>query len=328
MPILIDGCTYLFDGYSENLAASHAAAVITTVPDDPNDVFDTAILKIFRALKTAASHPRLRVVRAVSDISEARGLGQTGIILGFQNTLPLATDLDRVWLFAQIGVRVVQLTYNARNFVGDGCLENPDGGLSRFGRNLIKELNSAGIVVDLSHAGPRTALEAVEHSDKPPIVSHAGIAAVVRNPRNVNDEVIDAVAARGGVIGCCPWASMCWLGGEEFTVRDFIRHVDYVANRVGAGHVGISTDSACTVDVARTQSLADAMPARYPEILTSSFVAKFGNRVENRYPKGLQSMRDLPSLLGVLIGHGYSEDDASRILGGNFFRVFEAVWGG
>lgn len=323
--LLIDGLAYAFDGYSENVAASGATALNVTVPD-PDDNFQDAMVKVLTAVRIASSHPNLRVVYSASDITEARAQGQTGIIIGFQESLPFGTDLDRIWMFAHVGVRVVQLTYNFRNFVGDGCLEDPDGGLSRFGRRVIRELDSAGVIVDLSHAGSRTALEAVELGEKPPVVSHAGAAAVVHNPRNLSDAVIDAVAARGGVLGCCCWGPMCWLGGDDFTVEDLVRHIEYVAGRVGVDHVGISTDSACTTDVASTQIIAERTHARYPEV-TGPFVSKFGIRIEARYPKGLCNLRELATLPEVLSRHGFGQEDVAKILGGNFLRVFRAVWG-
>jgi membrane dipeptidase len=119
---------------------------------------------------------------------------------------------------------------------------------------------------------------------------------------------------------------MCWLGGEDFTVQDFIRHIDHVADRVGIDHVGIATDSACTDDVPRTQVLADRTNERYPEVV-GRFVAKFGPTVEVRYPQGLRNLRELPLLTAALLLGGYKQTDVAKVMGLNFLRVFRAAWG-
>ncbi|MBI3944044.1 MAG: membrane dipeptidase, partial [Chloroflexi bacterium] len=136
--------------------------------------------------------------RSVADIKAAKQSGRTGIIFGFQNTAPVEDDLSLLAIFKELGVRIIQITYNEGNYAGAGCLESKDWGLSRFGVDLIEEMNRLGLLIDLSHVGYRTSMEAIEASQQPVAFTHANPRALCDNPRNKTDEQLLAVARKGG----------------------------------------------------------------------------------------------------------------------------------
>ena len=137
----------------------------------------------------------LLLVTKAEDMERAKREGKLGIIFHFQGSSPVEKDLGLVEIFYRLGVRVMQLTYNVKDFVGDGCEETGNGGLSDFGKKLIREMNRVGMVVDLSHTGHRTTMEAMEVSQSPCVFSHSGCSAVFRSNRNIHDDQIKAVAA-------------------------------------------------------------------------------------------------------------------------------------
>ncbi len=140
-------------------------------------------------------------VRATADILVAKAAGKTGIVLGFQNTCAVEDDLDLLAVFHELGVRVMQMAYMDANYAGQGCLERLDAGLTNFGLEMVAEMNRLGILIDLSHVGPRTTLDTIEASAKPVAFTHANPKSLCAHPRNKSDEAIKALARKGGVIG-------------------------------------------------------------------------------------------------------------------------------
>ena len=146
-------------------------------------------------------------VKRVSDLDRAKSESKLGIIFGFQHTECIGRDLTLLDTFFDLGVRIVQLTYNVANFVGAGCLEPRDGGLTKFGREAVARLDELGVVVDLSHCGQRATADAIEASTKPVVISHSGCREVYRTPRSKEDSELKAMADKGGVLGiyCMPF---------------------------------------------------------------------------------------------------------------------------
>lgn len=138
----------------------------------------------------AAHAGALRRVLGVTDIAAASAAGQVGVIYGFQNTEMLGRELDRVRLFAKLGVRVIQLTYNGRNAVGDGAMVPDDQGLSRFGAEVVERLQVEGVLVDLSHSSEKTCLDALALAQRPVAITHSACRAVADHPRNKSDAVL------------------------------------------------------------------------------------------------------------------------------------------
>ena len=183
-------------------------------------------------------------MRTVADIARAKETDRLGLIYGFQDATMFEHDASRVDLFHQLSVRICQLTYNVRNLVGDGCLEPANGGLSAFGHRVVGRMNAAGMLVDLSHVGERTTLDAIAASTKPVAFTHSGCKAMNDVPRNKTDDQLRKLAAKGGVVGIymMPFLRAAGQPGPD----DFVKHVEHAVNTCGDDHVGIGSDLSIT----------------------------------------------------------------------------------
>lgn len=264
-------------------------------------------------------------VRKAADIEEAKRTGKIGVIFHFQGTDPLEDSVELVDAYKAIGVGMIQLTYNVKNRVGDGCEERTDAGLSRFGLQVIERMNQAGIVVDCSHTGYRTTMDAFAASTAPTVFSHANPRAVHGTPRNIVDEQIKAAAATGGltgIVGFPPFVSP----DQRPTLDQYIDHISYVANLVGIDHVALGIDyftgqSPYTSDAAAKQF--------YDGVIASGrWSTQSYPPPPYVYPAGIETPDKMPNLTAALLQRGFSEGDIRKILGGNWMRVFRAVWGG
>src|SRR5688500_13772163 len=177
----------------------------------------------------------VRIVRRADDIRQCEKDGKLGLLLGYQNSNLFEGRIRYVELFADMGVRVVQLTYNNQNELGGSCYEAEDSGLSRFGKEVVAEMARCGIVVDCSHVGDRTTLMAIEHSPKPIAVTHANAASIFPHKRNRSDDVLKALAETGGVIGCAAYRNITPAEACS-TVRGFAEMVARTAEIAGVDH--------------------------------------------------------------------------------------------
>ena len=271
-----------------------------------------------------AHRDRFSQVMCAADIEAAKSQGRLGIIFHFQNTDPVDDDLDLLPVYARLGVRMVQLTYNRKNRVGDGCEERTDAGLSRFGVRLIQEMNRLRLLVDLSHTGYRTTMEAMEISNAPPVFSHANCRAVCDSVRNLRDDQIRAVAARGGTIGIVGFPAFV-APVPRPTLDHLIAHIDHIAGLVGTDAIALGLDY--------FDGMAGVMPteeaaALYERLLATGVWTPEGYPPPPwHYPEGLERPSGLPQLTAALLDRGYGAEDVHKILGGNFLRVFHQVCG-
>ena len=182
-------------------------------------------------------------IRSVEDIRAAKANRRVGILLNTQNSICLGTDIDKVDFFYNLGLRVIQITYNHQNFMASGCLEDPSKGLSLFGIDAIGRMNEVGILVDTGHTGEGSIKNAVEVSTKPISCSHAGLAALSKsdNPRVVSDSALRCIAERGGVFGLSAIPGML-TGNHRCTLNDYIDHMQHAINVMGVEGVGIGSD--------------------------------------------------------------------------------------
>ncbi|MCC6935943.1 MAG: dipeptidase [Thermomicrobiales bacterium] len=320
--IVIDGCSFFSKGWHERLEVSGVTALQMTVPW-PWDDARTAIRRYSEYYAIVRDEPRLNIVLTADDIKRNKAEGRVGFILGCQNAQILEDDPSLVEVFARLGVRVIQLAYNSRNLLADGCLESNDAGLSRLGRTMIQEMNRHGIQVDLSHTGERSSREAIELSEKPCIISHANPRTRSENPRNISDDLIKACAEAGGVIGVTPYAPINWTGGDAPpTLQDVVDHAEYLADLVGAEHISFGTDSEATPG-AYPAAVTNHLSSSFPEP-TASFRAKHPGL---RKTVGFESMENLPEFTAALLARGWSEDDVRGVLGLNLLRVYGQNWG-
>jgi membrane dipeptidase len=272
-----------------------------------------------------ARHPDvfLKVLKA-ADLATAKSSNRLGVIYGFQDTSMLEGDLSRLEVFTGLGVRIVQMTYNRGNLMGDGCLEARDAGLTRLGRELIERLNQRRVLLDLSHGGARTIEEGIAACKGPLAITHTGCRALVDVPRNVRDEALKAVADKGGVVGIY---SMCFLKYLSQPHReDLIRHVEHAVEVCGEDHVGLGTDgniSALTVDEAYRKSFRAEIAERIKAGISAPGESP---DVLNMIPEYNTPRRFL--LLADDLGRrGWPESRIEKLLGANFARLFTEVWG-
>jgi membrane dipeptidase len=248
--IVIDGLTFYYDGPSERLNPKGLTALNLTACETYNG-WNASLKEIMDIRAAIDRDPVCTVIRSAADIEQAKKDGKVGVIIGVQASYFIEMELWRLQTLHDVGLRIFQLTYNDRTYTGDGCLEPVDGGLTKYGRMVIDELARIGIALDLSHVGRRTSMEAIEASPVPPMFSHANPNALTENPRNLTDEQIRMIGERKGLIGICTWAPLCWKNQPQPpSTDDVVDHVDYVVQMIGIDHVGIATDSGCTMNQA------------------------------------------------------------------------------
>ena len=294
----------------------------SVIADDFPTGFEDAIARLYEEHALVEAFPEAAlVVRSVDDIAHAKATGRVGVILSTQGLACVGEDTRRVWALQALGVRIMQLTYNERSAIGCGCMEPNDTGLTRAGQKVVEEMNRLGVVVDLSHAGRRTALDAARHTRAPVIVSHAGVRALNPHVRNVTDELIDAVAATGGVIGLCPHSIFVERErGSRPGIEAFLDHVAYVVERVGIDHVGVGTDN-FQYDTYVTTFGRAGFERTFP-----GFFGGYGPT--EKHAEGFSRWEDWPNLHRSLRRRGLDAEATRKVLGGNFLRVFDAVWPG
>ena len=270
------------------------------------------------------------VVTCVHQIEEAKNRDVLGIILGFQDTRPIEKELLYLDVFYDMDVRIIQLTYNSQNFVGTGACELSYGGLTYFGRQVVKALDSLGIVIDLSHCCDETTLDAIEYSRNPVICSHSNTYVLCNAyGRNKPDRIIKALADKGGVVGVVFQPCFVKMDPETYevlpsSVEDVLNHIDYIVELVGIDHVGFGSDL-CAMwlerDAPPPESSFRLWRPKRPDVFGKGPTETYDAPVE-----GLEAHSKLMNLTRGLLERGYSEQDVRKILGGNFLRVFGDIW--
>jgi membrane dipeptidase len=228
-------------------------------------------------------------------------------------------ELRYVRIFFQLGIRMMHMTYNRRNMIGDGCAEPANAGLSDFGRSVVREMNRVGVIVDVAHSGWRTSLEAAKASAKPMVASHSGCAAVNRHIRCKPDEVIRAIADTGGYIGICCISRFLGRNGDLNAMLD---HIDYAVKRFGADHVAIGTDIAYSSSRSGEQSAK--VPRRRSRVRFEYFWPPEARMNEPTPDRTLQ-WTNLPLITVGLVQRGHTDEAIQKIMGGNVLRVARAV---
>lgn len=303
-------------GYTdgETLPRFHAAGidvVSLTVNDQPGSVGGS--VKHLSSVKAyVRAHPDSMVLAgSVDDILRAKTAGKLALILNFQETNPLESSTNLIQIYYDLGVRHMLLAYNQKNAVGDGCAERTDAGLSRFGQRVVEEMNRVGMLVDGTHSGYRTTMEAMELATAPFIFSHCNAYGLIAHYRNIRDDQIKGCAATGGVIGVNGLGE--FLADSHAKTESMFDHMDYMVNLVGPAHVGIGLDY--VRNTAAFWRWVRASPEAWPLV-----DGKPHDDTAFAQPE------QLLQLAGLMLERGYAEDDVRNILGGNFLRVARQVW--
>jgi len=273
----------------------------------------------------AAMPDDLLKVRTAADILRARREGKIGVILGFQNAAMVGSDASRIDIFANLGVRVVQLTYNPANQIGDGAMAPENRGLTEFGREVVARLNDNRVMVDLSHSGERTCLEAARVSRQPISINHTGCRALVDTPRNKTDAELRLVAERGGFVGIYFMPFLSPTGAA--TAADVLAHVDHAINVCGEDHVGIGTDGG-TTGVDDMAAYRAAIRAEV-EARRAAGISAAGETPDTLpFVEELSGPDQFRRLIALLERKGYASARIEKVMGLNFLRYAREVWGG
>ncbi len=275
-------------------------------------------------------HKRIRerddllLVRTAADIRKAKATGKTGIIMHFQGPEPIEDSLDLIDAYKALGVGIMQLAYNVKNRIGDGCEERTDAGLSRFGLQVIKRMNAVGMIVDCAHTGTATTMDAIEHSSAPVIISHANAKSVHPSRRNISDDLIRAIAGNGGTIGVVGFPGFV-SGDSRPTLDQFIDHIVHISELVGTQHVTIGID----YYTGQFRYLDDASSIQdyWRAIADGIWTREAYPEPPHYYPAGIETPKGMTSLTERLLQRGFTEEDIRKIYGENLIRVYQTVWG-
>ncbi|MGB6307116.1 MAG: membrane dipeptidase [Steroidobacteraceae bacterium] len=307
---------------------SGVTAINLTINEVGNgpDRFMKTVSNIAQVEHELTAHPDyLTKILRGADIKAAKATKRLGIIYGCQDTSMLEGDLTKLAVFADLGVRIVQPTYNTRNLIGDGCMEKANGGLSKMGYDFIAQMNKLNLLVDLSHAGVRTISDGIAASKAPVAISHTGCRALVDLPRNTGDSELKALADRGGVAGIYFMPFLRESGQPH--AEDLIRHIEHALDVCGEDHVGLGTDGSIS-----GVALTDAYRAWFRksvEARQKAGVSAPGESAEvfTLVPEYNDPLR-FEHLAGDLARRGWPSSRIEKLLGANFARLFAEVWDG
>jgi membrane dipeptidase len=315
------------------LAAARAcgltATLLTVAPQGRYWLDDAAYQRtldnIAKWRATIAAHPdALMLVETAADLARAHRERRLGTIFGFQGTESLGEDLERISRFRQLGVRVVQLTHNRRNLVGDGAMEPGNAGLSNFGHEVVARLNAERIVIDLAHGSQRTTREGILASKAPVLISHTGCRALSDLPRNTADAELRLLAERGGVAGMIFWPYL--RRDTQPMAIDLIRHIEHAIDVCGEDHVGIGSDTP-VAPVERTPAWEQDNRAMIADMVAQGVFERGRPDDLVLFIPDLNRADRYEILAGLLSARGHSDARIGKILGGNFARVLGEVWG-
>lgn len=268
--------------------------------------------------------------RKVEDIIYAHETGRVAIIFGIESLTPIENEVDRIDVLYGLGLRSMGVTYGESNMLGSGRDELRDGGLTDFGYDAVKRMNKIGVLIDVSHAGDKTALDVIESSCKPVVISHSGARALNNTKRLVPDNVIQALAEKGGVIGiaACPNITRTEKHPKH-DIESIMEHVEYCVNLVGVDHVGLGPDTLygdhvglyrVWADWSATNGLGHYPRGERPPPPSMDFDAM------PEYVKGFENPSEFPNVVRWLVKNGYSDHEIAKIIGENALRLLRTVW--
>ena len=300
---------------------------------DVDAAFETSVRGIAQARGIIDSlDGELRLVLKADDIEETYAERKRGLILDFQDTLAFGINLDRVDTFYHLGLRVVQLTYNLSNFVGDGCTELTKAGLTYFGKSMVEKLNSLNMAVDVSHCSQQVGWDALDISTSPIIITHSNSNTIAKHDRAKDDDLAKAVADAGGFFGVTIVPGFMQENEHLGTLDDFATQVEHLVNVMGIDHVCVGTDKMGPGP--GTDSLFE-YPTEMPETKVGAFNWS-GFRDEHRVlppnyadwkMEGYNDFGDWPNLTIKLAERGFNEEEIKKLLGLNYLRVYKDVIG-
>jgi len=257
-------------------------------------------------------------VKCADDIRLAKSVGKVGIMFGAQNCSPIEDDIGMVSVMRELNMMIMQLTYNNQSLLATGCYESVDSGVTRFGRQVIGEMNRVGMVVDMSHSAERSTLEAIEISQRPIVISHANPISFHDAKRNKSDTVLKALGNSGGLLGFSLYPFHL-KNGPDCTLSDFCTMVADTADLMGIDHIGIGTD------------LCQNQPVSILEWMRNGRWSKEmdygeGSKSNADWPRPLSWFKDstdFPNITQGLLNHGFNEQDIAKVMGQNWLTFLD-----
>ena len=257
-------------------------------------------------------------VRKAADILEAKRLGKVGIIFGFQNCSPIEDDVKMVEILHQLGVRIMQLTYNNQSFLATGCYEEQDAGITRFGRQVIKEMNRVGMVIDMSHSAEKSTLEAIEISERPIAITHANPTFFHKALRNKSETVIRAIGESKGMLGFSMYPFHL-KNGSDCTLEEFCQMIGETADMIGIDRIGIGSDLCLNWDYTVLEWMRSGR-------WTTSIDHGEGSAEKPSWPEQpswFSGSKDLHTIANGLANQGFSDNDIAKVMGENWLSFFD-----
>ncbi|SEC53806.1 Zn-dependent dipeptidase, dipeptidase homolog [Rhizobiales bacterium GAS188] len=316
LPYLIDACQYCnwSESIFQELRQGGVDAVQVTVCYH-EDFRETVENLIDWKRRFARFAHLIQPARSVADIDAAKASQRTAIFLGLQNASAIEDDIGLLEILHELGIRVMQLTYNNQSLLGAGCYEAEDAGITRMGREVIAEMNRLGVLIDMSHSAERTTLEAIDLSARPIAITHACPSAWHQVARNKSDTVLKALAARGGMLGLSLYP-LHLKGGSDCTLTSFTEMVARLAELIGAAHIGIGSDLCQD----QPDSVVEWM--RNGRWTTGAANIGLGKPVFPKPPDWFRDNRDFGKLRAGLAQRGFADAEIDGIMGGNWYDLF------
>ncbi|MFC1783874.1 dipeptidase [Planctomycetota bacterium] len=328
-PLIIDGMaeirvTYPMELIKEVLAGgTNVVRISLGSPLPPSQAY-RIVVDTYAQYERYISDNRDYLTKATctADLDEAQQQGRLALMYYFQNATPIEHDLDKIDFFRNLGVTSIQLTYNVRNLVGDGCMDRTNAGLSEFGLQVIDRMNNLNMLVDLSHASMATMADGIKYSQQTVIVGHSGCKTVFDHPRNTTDQNMKALADKGGVIGI--YQINPFLGPRQRnSLDDYLNHIDHAVKVAGIDHVGISSDR----EHQHIPDTEEEMKRLQKEMVGKSTKGVFRGATVNQidwpfFITELNGPRRMETVRAGLEKRRYKSSDIEKIMGKNFYRVF------
>ena len=315
--IVIDGLTpyYTLDEpYTASLIEGGISGALLSVVSDAT--WDATLQRSEAALSKIEKSPHLMLATRAADFRTAKSHGKVAMMLITQAADMIGTDLKRVGIMHRLGFRILGMCYTFANLVGDGCGERRNAGLSFLGRELVAAVDELPMMLDVSHSGHQTSLEAVQLA-RAPCITHANAYAVTANDRNKHDEVLRIVAEKGGVIGLCGLPRA--VHHPDPTLAHMLDHLDYLVKTMGAEHVGLGLDY-----VEGYKDAGVVLPqSRRNRTLRPDIFGSVDDFLNQSYPRGLEDIRQAPNLTQGMLDRGYDSKRVKWVLGESWVRAIE-----
>jgi membrane dipeptidase len=289
------------------------------------DIKDT-MRNIMGYIQAVDRNPRqLCLISSPDDLREAKRSGRVAYIFHMQGVSEIGSELLWIEILARLGVRYMALTYTYGNQFGSGCGETDDTGVTYLGRQVLREMQHAGVIVDLSHLGFRTAREVLDATEGPVVLSHSSPYDLVQTPRNAPADVMKAVAERRGLMGIPVYAPMLDANNGKFPdIETILDHIEYAVEKMGIDHVAMGSDHSEVSSIRWQYYLM-----RHGELIPDYYRTEpYFSDPKYHSALGFGSPADMPKITLGLVKRGFSDDAIKKIMGENHLRVMDEVWGG